>query len=46
MADFKQLDIYWIDLGSTKDAETKNLRPYVIIQGDFIKDALNIVFDL
>jgi len=36
MADFKQLDIYWIDLEPTKGAETKKLRPCVIIQGDFV----------
>ncbi len=36
MTDFKQLDIYWIDLEPTKGAETKKLRPCVIIQGDFV----------
>ncbi len=36
MTDFKQLDIYWVDLEPTKGAETKKLRPCVIIQGDFV----------
>jgi mRNA interferase MazF len=36
MADFKQLDIYWVDLEPTKGAETKKLRPCVIIQSDFV----------
>lgn len=36
MTDFKQLDIYWVDLEPTKGAETKKLRPCVIVQGDFV----------
>jgi mRNA interferase MazF len=28
MTDFKQLDIYWVDLEPTKGAETRKLRPY------------------
>ena len=36
MTDFKQLDIYWVELEPTKGAETKKLRPCVIIQGDFV----------
>ena len=36
MTDFKQLDIYWVDLEPTKGAETKKLRPCVIVQGDLV----------
>lgn len=36
MSDFCQLDIYWIDLEPTKGAETKKLRPCVIIQGNLV----------
>jgi mRNA interferase MazF len=36
MTDFKQLDIYWVDLEPTKGAETKKLRPCAIIQGDLV----------
>ncbi len=36
MTDFKQFDIYWVDLEPTKDAETKKLRPCVVIQGDLV----------
>ena len=36
MAEFKQLDIYWVDLESTKGAETKKLRPCVIVQSDLV----------
>ncbi|SEQ77812.1 mRNA interferase MazF [Nitrosomonas sp. Nm51] len=36
MTDYKQLDIYWVDLEPTKGAETQKLRPCVIIQGDFV----------
>lgn len=36
MADFQQLDIYWVDLEPTKGAETRKLRPCVIIQGDLV----------
>ena len=36
MAEFKQLDIYWVDLEPTKGAETKKLRPCVIVQGDLV----------
>lgn len=36
MTDFKQLDIYWIDLEPTKGAETQKLRPCVIIQSDLV----------
>ncbi|BBL35770.1 endoribonuclease EndoA [Nitrosomonas stercoris] len=34
--DFKQLDIYWVDLEPTKGAETRKLRPCVIIQSDLV----------
>ena len=36
MTDFKQFDIYWVDLEPTKGAETKKLRPCVIVQGDLV----------
>ncbi len=36
MTEFKQLDIYWVDLESTKDTETKKLKPCVIIQSDYV----------
>lgn len=38
MSDFKQLDIYWVDLEPTIGAETKKLRPCVVIQGDLLND--------
>lgn len=34
--EFKQLDIYWVDLEPTKGAETQKLRPCVIIQSDLV----------
>ena len=36
MTEFKQLDIYWVDLEPTKGAETQKLRPCVIIQSDLV----------
>ena len=36
MTEFKQLDIYWVDLEPTKGAETKKLRPCVIVQSDLV----------
>ena len=36
MIRFKQLDIYWVDLEPTRGAETKKLRPCVVIQGDLV----------
>lgn len=36
MTEFKQFDIYWVDLGSSLDAETQKLRPCVIIQSDLV----------
>ena len=36
MTDFKQLDIYWVDLEPTKNAEERKLRPCVIVQGDLV----------
>lgn len=36
MIKFRQLEIYWINLEPTKGAETKKLRPCVIIQSDLI----------
>ena len=36
MTEFKQLDIYWVDLEPTMGAETKKLRPCVIVQGDLV----------
>lgn len=36
MIEFKQLDIYWLDLEPTKGAETRKLRPCVIIQSDLV----------
>jgi mRNA interferase MazF len=36
VSDFRQLDIYWIDLEPTQGAETKKLRPCVVIQGDLV----------
>lgn len=36
MTEFKQLDIYWVDLGSPVGAETQKLRPCVIIQSDLV----------
>lgn len=38
MTDFKQLDIYWIGLEPTRGAETKKLRPCVIIQSDLVNN--------
>ncbi|MBS0300090.1 MAG: type II toxin-antitoxin system PemK/MazF family toxin [Proteobacteria bacterium] len=38
MTDFKQLDIYWIDLEPAIGAETKKLRPCVIIQSDLVNN--------
>lgn len=38
MTEFKQLDIYWIDLEPAKGAETKKLRPCTIIQGDLVNN--------
>ena len=32
----RQLDIYWVDLEPTKGAETKKLRPCVIVQSDLV----------
>lgn len=36
MTEFKQLEIYWVDLEPTKGAETQKLRPCVIIQSDLV----------
>ncbi len=36
MKEFHQLDIYWVDLEPTKGAETKKLRPCIIIQSDLV----------
>lgn len=36
MTEFKQLDIHWIDLEPAKGAETRKLRPCVIVQGDLV----------
>ncbi len=36
MTEFKQLDIYWVDLEPTNGAETQKLRPCVIIQNDLV----------
>ena len=36
MTEFKQLDIYWVDLESSLGAETQKLRPCVIIQNDLV----------
>jgi len=36
MTEFKQLDIYWVDLEPTKGAETRKLRPCVIVQSDLV----------
>ena len=36
MTEFKQLDIYWVDLEPTKGTETKKLRPCVIVQSDLV----------
>ncbi len=36
MIEYKQLDIYWVDLEPTRGAETKKLRPCVIVQGDLV----------
>lgn len=38
MTEFKQLDIYWIDLEPAKGTETKKFRPCVIIQGDLVNN--------
>jgi len=38
MTDFKQLDIYWIDLEPARGAETKKLRPCAIIQSDLVNN--------
>ncbi len=34
MSEYKQLDIYWVDLEPAVGAETKKSRPCIIIQGD------------
>jgi len=36
MVEFKQLEIYWINLEPTKGAETRKLRPCVIFQSDLV----------
>ena len=36
MIEFKQLDIYWVNLEPTIGAETKKLRPCVIVQSDLV----------
>lgn len=36
MSDYRQLDIFWIDLEPAKGAETKKLRPCVIVQSDLV----------
>ncbi|MFZ1852270.1 MAG: type II toxin-antitoxin system PemK/MazF family toxin [Nitrosomonas sp.] len=36
MTEFKQLEIYWVDLEPTRGAETQKLRPCVIIQSDLV----------
>ncbi|WP_350283633.1 type II toxin-antitoxin system PemK/MazF family toxin [Nitrosomonas sp.] len=36
MTEFRQLDIYWVDLEPTKGAETRKLRPCVIVQSDLV----------
>jgi len=33
---FRQLDIYWVDLELTRGVETQKLRPCVIIQSDIV----------
>ena len=38
MSDFKQLEIYWIDLEPTRGAETKKLRTCVVIQSDLVNN--------
>ena len=38
MTEFKQLDIYWIDLEPAKGAETRKFRPCAIIQGDLVNN--------
>ncbi|SDI13441.1 type II toxin-antitoxin system PemK/MazF family toxin [Nitrosomonas sp. Nm132] len=36
MTDFKQLDIYWVELEPTQNAEARKLRSCVILQGDLV----------
>jgi len=36
MSNYKQLDIYWVDLDPTKGAETRKRRPCVILQADLV----------
>lgn len=36
MTEFKQLDIYWVDLESSLGSENQKLRPCVIIQNDLV----------
>ncbi|UJP04939.1 MAG: type II toxin-antitoxin system PemK/MazF family toxin [Nitrosomonas sp.] len=38
MTDFKQPEIYWVDLEPAGGAETKTLKPCVIIQSDWINN--------
>lgn len=38
MTEFKQLDIYWVDLQPTKGAEPQKLWPCVIIQSDLVNN--------
>lgn len=38
MTDFKQLEIYWIDLEPARGAVTKKLRLCVIIQSDLVNN--------
>lgn len=34
--EYKQLDIYWVDLEPTKGSETRKKRPCVIVQSDLM----------
>jgi mRNA interferase MazF len=36
MTDFKQLDIYWVELEPIQGAEASKLKPCVILQGDLV----------
>ncbi len=35
---YKQLEVYWVDLEPTRGAETKKLRPCVVIQCDLVNN--------
>lgn len=41
--DYRQLEIYWIDLEPTRGAETRKNRPCVIVQGNLVNQGSRTV---